>query len=248
MSSAAPVTPAEYWDKYKPHRGADPQPRPAADRFDWTGIPDHGPGAELLGKPQTALDLGPAEGENAAFLARSGVTVTAVDFSPVQVTRARAFWDGTTGLDFIHVEACAFLDGDLRAWDAIYSTWGAVWFTDPEDLLPLIHKRLAPGGVFAFSHREPVAGQYGAQAMGGKWLEGREDELTVYRWQYSTGHWGDLLKRHGFTDIRAELLPHPDPANLGTLIVSASACPPPWTLPVGPTAADRASRVTDHDR
>lgn len=221
MSSAAPLTAAEYWDKYKPNRGEGAQQRPAATYFDWTGVNDHGPGAEILGTPKAALDLGPAEGENAAFLTRSGVAVTAVDFSPVQVARAREFWRDLPGLDFVHAEACAFLDDDLRWWDAIYSTWGAVWFTDPDDLFPRIAQRLAPGGVFAFSHREPIAGQYGAQKMGGKWLEGRETELTVYRWQHSAPQWADLLKRHGFTDVQAEVLPHPGAGALGTLLVRA---------------------------
>ncbi|MER5450599.1 class I SAM-dependent methyltransferase [Streptomyces sp. NPDC002766] len=223
MSSAAPQTAAEYWDKYKPYRGEGPQPRPAAACFDWTGVPGHGPGAELLGTPQTVLDLGPAEGENAAFLARRSMQVTAVDFSPVQTARARKLWSNTPGLTFVHAEACAFLDSDPRQWDAIYSTWGAVWFTDPEDLFPRIAKRLRPGGVFAFSHREPVTGQYGAQTMGGTWLDGRESELTVHRWQYTATQWTDILKRHGFIDIDAQVLPAPEPGALGTLIVRANS-------------------------
>lgn len=223
MSSAGPMTAAEYWDKYKPHRGEGAERRPAANRFDWTGIPGSGPGAEVLGEPKTALDLGPAEGENAAFLTRAGVEVIGVDFSPVQVRRARGFWSDVPGLEFVHAEACAFLDGDLRWWDAIYSTWGAVWFTDPDALVPRVLRRLSPGGVFAFSHREPIAGQFGAQQMGGKWLEGREKELTVYRWQYSAEQWAGVLKLHGFVDIRSEVLPHPDDGSLGTLLVRARA-------------------------
>jgi SAM-dependent methyltransferase len=219
----APTTAAEYWDRYKPHRGEGPQPRPAAQRFDWTGIPGYGPGAEILGEPKTALDLGPAEGENAAYLARYYVQVTAVDFSEVQVDRARALWEGTDGLEFVLAEACTFLGSTTRQWDAVYSTWGAVWFTDPERLFPLVLERLAPGGTFAFSHREPAAGEYGAQQMGGRWLEGRESELAVYRWQYSAEQWAGILKRHGFTDVRAEVLPSPAAGDPGTLIVRAPA-------------------------
>ncbi|WP_405832466.1 class I SAM-dependent methyltransferase [Streptomyces sp. NBC_00105] len=220
--SSAPNTPAEYWDKYRPHRGDEPQQRPAAEHFDWTGLPGTGPGAEILGTPKTALDLGPAEGENAAYLARNGVEVVAVDFSAVQTDRARGFWHDTPGLEFVHAEACRFLDEDVRLWDAIYSTWGAVWFTDPDELFPRIARRLAPGGIFAFSHREPIVGQYGAQQMGGKWLEGRETDLTVLRWQHTPEQWTDLLKRHGFTDVSAEVIPAPDGA-LGTLLVSAES-------------------------
>ncbi|MEV7277006.1 class I SAM-dependent methyltransferase [Streptomyces sp. NPDC093111] len=221
MLSAAPTTPAEYWDTYKPHRGEGEQPRPAAGAFDWTGLPGHGPGVERLGSPATALDLGPAEGENAAFLARAGVEVTAVDFSAAQIARARRFWDGAPRLTFVHAEAGAYLDREEGRFDAIYSTWGAVWFTDPDELFPRVAARLAPGGVFGFSHREPAVGQYGAQRMGGKWLEGREAELTVLRWQYTAEQWADILKRHGFAHVRAEVLPNPDPAALGTLLVTA---------------------------
>ncbi|MEV0533095.1 class I SAM-dependent methyltransferase [Kitasatospora sp. NPDC050463] len=219
--SSAPRTAPEYWDKYRPHRGEEPQSRPAADRFDWTGVPGHGPGAEILGNPRTALDLGPAEGENAAFLALAGVEVVAVDFSPFQIERARGFWSDLPALEFVHAEACAFLDQDRRSFDAIYSTWGAVWFTDPEELFPRVAGRLTPGGTFAFSHREPAAGTYGAQIMGGKWLEGRETELTVLRWQHTAEQWTDLLKRHGFTGIEAQVLPAPEPGALGTLLVKA---------------------------
>ncbi|MFB7476028.1 class I SAM-dependent methyltransferase [Kitasatospora sp. NPDC056184] len=193
--------------------------RPAAERFDWTGIPGNGPGAEVLGRPATALDLGPAEGENAAVLARAGAEVVAVDFSPVQVARARGFWADLPRLQFVEAEACAFLDRETRTFDAVYSTWGAVWFTDPEELLPRVRRRLAPGGVFAFSQREPAVGTYGAQPMGGRWLEGRGDELTVLRWQHTAEQWADLLKRHGFEDVEAGVVANPEAGALGTLLV-----------------------------
>ncbi|WP_367826136.1 class I SAM-dependent methyltransferase [Streptomyces sp. LMG1-1-1.1] len=157
MNSAAPTTRAEYWDKYKPHRGQGDQPRPTARAFDWTGLADGGPGAEVLGDPATALDLGPAEGENAAG-PFAGVEVTAVDFSAVQIERARRFWADEPRLTSVHAEACAYLDEGTSRFEAIYSTWGAVWFTDPEELFPRIDARLSPGGGFAFSHREPIAG------------------------------------------------------------------------------------------
>ncbi|MFF2660272.1 class I SAM-dependent methyltransferase [Kitasatospora sp. NPDC058032] len=180
---------------------------------------DHARGAEVLGAPTRALDLGPAEGENAAFLARGGVEVVAVDFSPVQVARARGFWADLANLRFVAAEACAFLDQEVRTFDAVYSTWGAVWFTDPEELFPRVRRRLAPGGVFAFSHREPAVGAYGAQPMGGRWLEGREEELTVLRWQHTAAQWADLLKRHGFDDVEARVVANPQAGALGTLLV-----------------------------
>ncbi|MGW4199707.1 class I SAM-dependent methyltransferase [Streptomyces sp. NPDC004726] len=219
--SNAPMTAAEYWDKYKPYKGEGSQPPPRTDRFDWTQYPGHGPGAEFLGSPTRALELGPAEGKEAAHLAHWGVQVTAVDFSAEQVGRALGWWRDAPRLTFVHAEACAFLNACPDAYDAIYSVWGAVWFTDPEELFPQVAKRLTPGGVFAFSHAEPGPGAYGPQRMGGTWLEGREKDLTVLRWQYAPEMWADLLKRHGFARVEARVLAAPGAEALGTLMVRA---------------------------
>ncbi|MVO84545.1 methyltransferase domain-containing protein [Streptomyces sp. p1417] len=220
----APQTPAEYWDTYKPNRGDGPAARPQATVFEWTQYPGHGPGAEFLGAPlpQRALDLGPAEGAEAAYLARQGVHVTGVDLSAVQVARARTWWQDTARLEFVHADAVEYLASTTAEFDAVYSVWGACWFIDPDLLLPLIARRLAPGGVLAFSHAEPTGGAYGPQPMRGKWLEGRERELIVLRWQYSPPTWADILKRHGFTDIDARVLPAPDGQPVGTLLVRAT--------------------------
>ncbi|MCX4546469.1 methyltransferase domain-containing protein [Streptomyces sp. NBC_01565] len=178
--------------------------------------------------------------------ARDGLGVASVrdadaggGFSAVQTERARGFWSELDNLEFVCADALAFLDEDLRLWDVIYSTWGAVWFTDPDALFPRALRRLAPGGILAFSHREPIVGQYGAQRMGGKWLESRETELTVLRWQHTPEQWTDLLKRHGFTDISAKVIPAPDDAP-GTLLITAKA-PARTTTP--PLRSPRAGGI-----
>ncbi|WP_225995189.1 methyltransferase domain-containing protein [Streptomyces arboris] len=134
------------------------------------------------------------------------------------------------GLEFVHAEACDYLTSSTTPFDAVYSVWGAVWFTDPELLFPLVARNLTPGGIFAFSQAEPSPGAYGPQPMHGKWLEGRESELTVLRWQYTPQAWADLLKHHGFTDIDARILPAPGGEGLGTLLVRSHARP---DLPFG---------------
>lgn len=207
----------EYWDTYKPREG-DGEP-PAADSFEWTQYPGHGPAAEFLGEPRTVLELGSAEGKEAVFLAREGVEVTAVDFSAAQVERARTWWKGVDRLRFVRAEACEYLAATEATYDAVFSIWGAVWFTDPDDLVPLVARRLNPGGVFAFSQAEPIEDHYGPQAMYGNGLSGRK--LTVLRWNHAPETWADLLKRNGFTDIDARVLEAPDPADVGTLMVRA---------------------------
>ncbi|WP_405193776.1 class I SAM-dependent methyltransferase [Streptomyces anulatus] len=141
--------------------------------------------------------------------------------SAAQVERARRWWKDVPGLSFLHADVCDYLASNTAPYDAIYSVWGAVWFTDPEVLFPLLAKSLAPGGVFAFSQAEPSLGAYGPQPMRGKWLEGRERELTVLRWQYPPEAWADLLKLHGFIGIEAQVRPAPDAEGLGTLLVRA---------------------------
>lgn len=211
----------EYWDTYKPYNGEGKPAAPAADSFEWTQYPGHGPGPGFLGRPRTALELGSAEGKEAVHLARTGVEVTALDLSPAQTARARLWWEGTPGLSFVTADACEYLARTTASFDAVYSIWGAVWFTDPELLVPLVARRLRPGGVFAFSQAEPIEGFYGPQAMYGNGLSGRR--LPVLRWSYSPGVWADLLERNGFTGVEADVLPAPEPDNVGTLMVRAKA-------------------------
>lgn len=233
MSKSLP----EYWDTYKPHKGDGTPSAPAVDSFEWTQYPGHGPGAGFIGEPRTALELGSAEGKEAVFLARTGVQVTALDFSPAQTARARLWWEGTPGLSFVTAEACDYLEETTATFDAVFSRWGAVWFTDPERLVPLARRRLNPGGVLAISQAEPIEGFYGAQAMYGNGLSGRR--LTVLRWSYSTEMWADLLKRNGFTGIDACVLPAPDPDNVGTLMVRAKVPAPASAQASVPAPAKR---------
>jgi SAM-dependent methyltransferase len=218
----ASQTVAQYWDTYKPNRGDTLATAPPVTSFEWTQHgPGHGPGADWLGSPRTALELGAAECKEAVHLVGRGVWVTALDFSAAQVERARTWWQNTPGLDIVHAEACDFLEATDTTYDAVYSVWGAVWFTDPERLFPLVRKRLNPGGVFAFSQAEPLEGFYGPEGMYGNGFNG--PRLTVVRWSHSPEQWADLLKRHGFTDIDAHVLAAPDPRDVGTLMLRATA-------------------------
>ncbi|MDJ0463191.1 class I SAM-dependent methyltransferase [Streptomyces sp. H27-C3] len=216
--SHAPQNPALFWDRYKPDRD-DLSPAPKAESFEWTQYAGHGPGVELLGTPKDALELGAAEGREAAFLAGRGVRVTALDLSPVQVARARRWWSGEPNLDFVESEACAYLSATEEFYDAIYSIWGVVWFANPEELLPLAFERLRPGGIFTFSQGETHSDLYGRQPMYGKGPGGRE--MTVDRWCFPPEMWADLLKREGFVNVDASCLPAPRGEGLGTLIVQA---------------------------
>ncbi|MGZ0198861.1 SAM-dependent methyltransferase [Streptomyces sp. RM1] len=214
------------WDTYSRQR---PGRRPVNARgettwFNWTQYADHGPGAELLQVTPGArvLDLGCGKGGNAAHLASVGVRAVGVDVSPKQLAAARERWGQTPGLELHRAEAVRFLRGDREGFDAVFSVYGAAWFTAPEQLLPAVRERLRPGGRFVFSQRPPVEGCYGCQAS---YIPRGDDEdpLVVKRWDYEPADWETLLKEHGYTDVEATVLPAP-PGNrtTGTLIVRAA--------------------------
>lgn len=110
------------------------------------------------------LEIGCGTGRALVALAERGVKVTGVDLSPVMVEKAAKRW-GPSGIRFHCAEVLDYLRGSDETWDAVYSVFGAIWFTDPLKLLPLIASRLNPGGVLAFSQPPAIPGAYGPQGM-----------------------------------------------------------------------------------
>lgn len=203
-----------YWDTYWPTAGQDTGGVPAADRIHWTQYPGHGPGAEFLGQPKTALEIGSASCVAGVALARTGVEVTCVDFSPHQMERARGWWAGEPNVRLVEADVLAYLAATASTWDCVFSNWGAAWFIDPDVLLPLILSRLNPGGVFAFSCVEPLAPCFGPQIMYGNGYRG--PRLAIVRWMLSNEQWTDALERHGFVGVDVATLPGPEPEWVGT--------------------------------
>lgn len=213
------------WDTYSRLR---PERRPVNARgettwFNWTQYPDHGPGAELLHLPPggRVLDLGCGKGGNAAHLASLGMRITGIDISAAQLRCAEERWGHLTGLKLHQAEAAGFLQSTAETFDAVYSVYGALWFTDPKLLLPAIHDRLCAGGRLVFSQRPPVEGCYGCQASYIPHGPGK-DPLVVKRWDYQPEAWQHLLAEQGYTDVRAAVLEAPPGTRrVGTLIVTA---------------------------
>jgi SAM-dependent methyltransferase len=213
------------WDTYSTQRPSRRRTNARGDTtwFNWTQYEDHGPGAELLELPAggRVLDLGCGKAGNTAHLAVLGMDAVGIDVSPFQLRAAEERWGGTPGLDLHRAEALAFLREAGNDFDAVYSVYGAVWFTDPTTLLPLIRTRLRPRGTLVFSQRPPVEGCYGCQAS---YIPrgNDEDPLVVKRWDYEPHTWISVLREAGFADAEARVLPAP-PGNrkIGTLIVTA---------------------------
>ncbi|TYK52814.1 class I SAM-dependent methyltransferase [Actinomadura decatromicini] len=209
-----------YWDRYAERQEEASSPEEALkNAFGWTQYPGHGPGDELLGDPVTALELGFGRGDAVAALAAKGIAATGLDLSPVQCDQAREHWGHLPGACFEHGDAVEYLARIDRQWDAIYSIWGALWFTDPDDLLPRVHDRLVSGGRVVFSHAPAVPKAYGVQGMYGDGLTGRQ--VWIHRWAYEPETWADILTDHGFAVLDAHVESALEPDHVGTLIVQA---------------------------
>jgi SAM-dependent methyltransferase len=203
------------WDRYA--RGRAPRRERnaagAATWFNWTSHPDHGPDETVLGdvRGRTVLELGSGTGCNLAHLAACGANCTGLDVSPVQTGKAVTRWGGRPQLEFRTGEAVEFLASRVGAFDVVYSVFGAAWFTDPEVLFPLVRKRLAPGGVLAFSHTAPVDCAPLAPAA------------RISRNDLDGEQWTGLLGRHGFVNAEADVIDAPGGVGQRTLLVRAYA-------------------------
>lgn len=105
-------------------------------------------------------------------------------------------------------DALAYLRESRTVFDAIYSVFGAGWFSAPGLLLPVVHVNLRPGGVFAMSQRPPIEGCYGCQAS---YIPRGPDEdpAVVKRWDHEPDVWALILKEHGYVDVSASVIAAP---------------------------------------
>lgn len=209
------------WDAWGQVRGGRKQRNAAGEVtwFNWTQWPDHGPDEKVLGDLVGArvLEIGCGSGGNLAHLDAVGARVTGVDVSGVQIAKARRRWPH---LDVRQADAVGFLSSARDRYSAIFSVFGAAWFTDPEVLLQLVHARLEPRGVYAFSHNPPALhGCYGPQASQMPPREKGGEPAYVKRWDYEPDIWAVLLEQAGFVDVSAEVLAAPDGKRTGTLLV-----------------------------
>ncbi|MEU1466100.1 class I SAM-dependent methyltransferase [Streptomyces sp. NPDC005727] len=204
----------ELWDTYAESAFKDD----AEPTFCWTQYAGHGPGPELLGNPASVLEIGCGTGRALAFLAGRGVQAHGVDLSPVMVKKTSERW-ADTGATFDCGEVLEWLAHCHTTYDAVYSIFGAAWFTDPSRLFPLVAERLNPGGVFVFSQPPAIPGAYGPQGMYKGGFAGKA--MFTYRYSYKPAVWERHLLRAGFTSAEAATVDAPKPGHIGTLIVRA---------------------------
>jgi SAM-dependent methyltransferase len=203
----------ELWDTFA--ASAAKEPATLEPKFGWTQYSGHGPGSELLGDPSTVLEIGCGTARGLAWLAERGVKATGVDLSPVMIAKLRERWGD--GVRFFEGDVLTFLDGHGETYGAVYSNFGAAWFTDPRDLFPLVYRVLEPGGWFVFSQPPAVPGAYGPQGMYKGGFAGRE--MFTYRYSYTPATWRAKLRAAGFANVQAHVQEAPRPGHIGTLIV-----------------------------
>lgn len=208
---------AELWDAYA-ESAFDPDAEPV---FNWTQYRGHGPGPELLGTPRRVLEIGCGTGRALVHLAQTlGCEAHGVDLSPVMIKKTAERW-AHTGVTFHHGDVLSHLADDTSTYDAVYSNFGAAWFTDPTRLFPLVHARLRPGGVFAFSQPPAIPGAYGPQGMYKGGFAGKA--MFTYRYSFRPAVWERFLTRTGFSTAQASVLDAPTVGHIGTLIARATA-------------------------
>ncbi|SDO49155.1 class I SAM-dependent methyltransferase [Lentzea jiangxiensis] len=205
---------AEIWEryaaKYTPRRPVNAAG--ASTWLNWTQYPDHGPDESVLGdlKGKRVLELGSGAGANLAHLATLGAVCTGIDIAPSRAHTAQQTWGNLGEITFATADAVEYLATTTTTFDIVYSIFGAVWFTDPEILFPLVRKRVSDEGIFAFSHPPASPQEY-------------KPGQVIRQWHLAPTRWTDLLTDTGFADAAAEVIDAPEPGKPGTVLVYASA-------------------------
>ncbi len=168
------------------------------------------------------LELGSGAGANLAHLATLGAVCTGVDIAPSRAGLARRTWGHLGSLEYVTADALDYLAHTSGEFDVVYSIFGAVWFTDPKLLFPLVRAKMSAGGVFAFSQL-PATPQ-----------EDRSSQV-IRQWHLPIHRWTEQLAAAGFSKVVAETINAPEPDKPGTVLVRAQAG---QRLTESPVAAD----------
>jgi SAM-dependent methyltransferase len=195
-----------HWDQY----AQDRTPRRllnaagASTWFNWTQYPDHGPGLEVLDLRPGArvLDLDCGKGGNLAHVWAQGYHGVGVDTSALQIAHAKTRW---ADLKVVHGDALAYLEEGDEQFDAMYSVFGALWFIDPDRMLPAVRRRLRGTLAFSWSHMNAAT--------------------AVARWDLGSEEWAERLTKHGFGYVEHRVIERPASTDHGypTFLVRARA-------------------------
>ncbi|WP_432058703.1 class I SAM-dependent methyltransferase [Streptomyces sp. bgisy022] len=226
-------TSADLWHHYGRTRHATDRTVP--DTFRWAWGQDRGPGPDLLGdlSGRCVADLGAGAARQAAHLAvhHRPARVVAVDASPAQHAMATDLYGHLAPrLRLVRSDVVEHLRAEPGTYDVLYSTFGAVDFTDPRRLLPAVASALRRGGRLVFSTLAHHLGGAPARSdvehadIPARTPDG--ESATMRRWVLQEHVWTKLLYEAGFTRISGDLLPAgPGPRAADTLLLTAWRAP-----------------------
>ena len=224
------TTSADLWHHYGRTRAE--RDRAVPETFRWIWSQYSGPGPDVLGdlSGQVVGDLGAGVARHAAHLAahHEPARVVAIDASPAQYELAvDLFGHLAPRLCIVLSDAVSHLQTTADTYDALYSVFGALDFTDPRELLPDVAAALKPGGRLVFStlahylSGAPAQPDVVAADVPAKTPEG--EAPTMRRWVLQEHVWVKVLDEAGFTRMRVDVLPSTieGPRTADTLLVTA---------------------------
>lgn len=107
---------------------------------------------------ESILDIATGTGWTARQLRSRGADVTGIDFSPEMIEAARRL-DSTQSIDFRVADAEALPFGD-RSFDAVVSTFGVMFCSDPAQAAAELARVCRPGGRLALAVWDRQGGVY----------------------------------------------------------------------------------------
>jgi len=197
-------------------------------KVSWDWYQRIGPSIEVLGDltERTIADLGAGTGCRAALIAQSSRVkqVIAIDSSPAQAERARAWYGDIRGLTVIQADAADYLHRHPAAFDVCYSAFGALTFTDPRVLLPAVATGLRPAGklvIATLAHCRD--GSPAAEAVRPTYTSFRDASGNVRPiewWVLAGSLWHQLLTEAGFDHLSIREIRDPGTATEPAMAVN----------------------------
>ncbi|WP_079053852.1 class I SAM-dependent methyltransferase [Streptomyces graminilatus] len=190
------------------------------DRFHWDWYQRAEPSSELLGDltDRTVVEIGAGSGRQAAYLARvhRPARVVAVDRDPAQHARGRERFGDISRLELVCDDAATYMAKHPDTFDVAYCVFGALDFTDPDELLPAIAEGLRPGGLLVFStlahYRTGRAPETESRPATISTRRPDGTPGTMLRWVLDIPVWHRLCDEHGFETTHTDTIHDPGSA------------------------------------